>query len=262
MNPERYTIIIVPDDESGTRSYNISRKMIRILFTVGILCITGVIIFIAFYVPKIGEYDTIKGNYENLAAERSKVLELSQDLQRLKQMDGFIRKSLGAELNFNEKPILADSLIGMTKIPDKGISYIENIPSVAPIKGFVSQRSGQMSPFIRNTHRGIDIVAKEGEPILSAAAGVVMFSGWTYEMGNLIIIYHGDGYFTHYGHNQRNLKMQLSVVSRGEVIGMVGSTGISSGPHLHFEIWKDEKSVDPLIYFPEYKLTDLTSNNG
>ena len=94
MNPERYTIIIVPDDESGTRSYNISRKMIRILFTVGILCITGVIIFIAFYVPKIGEYDTIKVNYENLAAERSKVLELSQDLQRLKQMDGFIRKSL------------------------------------------------------------------------------------------------------------------------------------------------------------------------
>ena len=94
MNPERYTIIIVPDDESGTRSYNISRKMIRILFTVGILCITGVIIFIAFYVPKIGEYDTIKGNYENLAAERSKVLELSQDLHRLKQMgiDHFIRQ--------------------------------------------------------------------------------------------------------------------------------------------------------------------------
>ena len=177
-------------------------------------------------------------------------------------MDGFIRKSLGAELDFDEKPILADSLIGMTIIPEKGISYIENIPSVAPIKGFVSQRSGQMSPFIRNTHRGIDIVAKEGEPILSAAAGVVMFSGWTYEMGNLIIIYHGDGYFTHYGHNQRNLKIQLSVVNRGEVIGMVGSTGISSGPHLHFEIWKDEKSVDPLIYFPEYKLTDLTSNNG
>ena len=77
MNPEKYTVIIVPDDESGTRSYNISRKMIRILFTVGILCITGVIICIAFYVPKIGEYDTIKGNYESLDSFRGQVVVLN-----------------------------------------------------------------------------------------------------------------------------------------------------------------------------------------
>ncbi len=262
MKPEKYTVIVIPDDESGTKSYNVSRKMIRILSTVGILFVMGIIIFFTIYVPKIGDYNIIKDNYENLAAERLKVLELSHDLQRLKQMDEFVRKSLGTELNFDEKPILADTITGMTINPDRGISYVDNIPSVAPIKGFVSQRSGLMSPFVRNTHRGIDIVAKEGEPILAAAAGVVMFSGWTYEMGNLIIIYHGDGYFTHYGHNQRNLKLQLGLVSRGEVIGMVGSTGISSGPHLHFEVWKNEKSVDPLIYFPEYRLTDLTSNNG
>ena len=262
MKPEKYTVVVIPDDESGTKSYNISRTMIRILSTLGILFVLGIVVIFIIYGPKISEYNIIKGNYENLAAERLKVLELSRDLQRLKQMDEFVRKSLGAELDFDEKPILVDTVTGMTINPDQRISYVENIPSVAPIKGFVSQRSGRMSPFIRNTHRGIDIVSKEGEPILSAAAGVVMFSGWTYEMGNLIIIYHGDGYFTHYGHNQRNLKLQLDLVSRGEVIGMVGSTGISSGPHLHFEVWKDEKSVDPLIYFPEYKLTDLTSNNG
>ena len=79
-------------------------------------------------------------------------------------------------------------------------------------------------------------------------------------MGNLIIIHHGDGYFTHYGHNQINLKSQLDF-EKGEVIGLVGNTGISTGPHLHFEIWKNQQSIDLLIYFPEYDKTDLTSNN-
>jgi murein DD-endopeptidase MepM/ murein hydrolase activator NlpD len=113
-----------------------------------------------------------------------------------------------------------------------------------------------------NKHGGIDIVAKQGAPIKASASGLVVFSGWTYEMGNLIIIHHGDGYFTHYGHNQQNFKYQLDIVKRGEVIGLVGDTGISSGPHLHFEIWKDKQSIDPLNYFPEYKQTDLTSSNG
>ena len=75
-----------------------------------------------------------------------------------------------------------------------------------------------------------------------------MFSGWTYEMGNLIIIYHGDGYMTHYGHNQNNLVSSLDIVKRGDVIGYVGNTGISSGPHLHFEIRRYNKSVDPRRY--------------
>ena len=102
MKPEKYTVIVIPDDESGTKSYNVSRKMIRILSTVGILFVIGIIIFFTIYVPNIGEYNIIKGNYENLAAERLKVLELSHDLQRIRQMDEFVRISLGTELYFDE----------------------------------------------------------------------------------------------------------------------------------------------------------------
>ena len=63
---------------------------------------------------------------------------------------------------------------------------------------------------------------------------------------------------THYGHNKKNLKFQLDIVEKGEIIALVGSSGISSGPHLHFEIWREFKPVDPLLYFPEYSYTDLT----
>ena len=80
-------------------------------------------------------------------------------------------------------------------------------------------------------------------------------------MGNVVIIYHGGGYMTHYGHNQNNLVSRLDMVKRGDVIGFVGNTGISSGPHLHFEIWKDDSSIYPLIYFPNYLKKDLTFKN-
>ena len=176
-------------------------------------------------------------------------------------MDKFVRKSLGAELNFSDKPEIIDSVL-MLMPDDNYISFSDNIPSVAPIEGYVSQRMGNTFSPAMEKHGGIDIVAKEGAPIKASASGIVVFSAWTYEMGNLIIVYHGDGYFTHYGHNQINLKSQLDLVKKGEVIGLVGNTGISTGPHLHFEIWKNKQSIDPLIYFPEYDKTDLTSNNN
>ena len=119
------------------------------------------------------------------------------------------------------------------------------------------------SYFWQKNHYGIDIAVHEGEPVLAAAGGRVIFSGWTYDLGNLIIIYHGDDYFTHYGHNQLNLIQNHGIVKRGDVIALAGSTGISSGPHLHFEIWKDGDAIDPLVFFPEYKERDLSvEENG
>ena len=79
---------------------------------------------------------------------------------------------------------------------------------------------------------------------------MVVFSGWTYEFGNVIILYHGNDYFTYYGHNKKNLKSQWDIVERGEVIGIVGSTGVSSGPHLHFEIWKEFSPINPCVRAP------------
>ena len=77
----------------------------------------------------------------------------------------------------------------------------------------------------------------------------------------MIILYHGDGYFTHYGHNKINFLEQLDMVEKGDVIGLVGNTGVSSGPHLHFEVWKEFKPLDPLTFFPEYKTLELKSHS-
>ena len=251
--------MFIPDDESGSKSYHLSKRAIQSGLTIVailFICVLGVLFY---YVPKIADYSELKNRHDQFATERLNVLELTRDLERLRQMDKLVRHSLGSKLGIDDRPVVSDSITGTFSTANNQVSFIDNIPSVAPIQGFVSQGSGKAALFIRKTHHGIDIVAKEGEPILAAASGVVVYSGWNYELGNLLILYHGDDYFTHYGHNQQNLKKQLDTVTRGEVIGLVGNTGVSSGPHLHFEVWQEFMAMDPLIYFPEYRATDLTS---
>ena len=257
---KKFTLLVIPDDDSGTTSYQINKNSLKFLIISLVMILIILSIFLLKLVPDVMDYSNLYKKYNTLVKERIEVIELSRGLKRISQMDKFVRNSLGAELNFSDKPEILDSVL-MLMPDDNYISFSDNIPSIAPIEGYVSQRMGNSFSLAQEKHGGIDIVAKEGNPIKASASGMVVFSGWTYEMGNLIIIHHGDGYFTHYGHNQINLKSELDLVKKGEVIGLVGNTGISTGPHLHFEIWKNNQSIDPLIYFPEYIKTDLTSKN-
>jgi len=258
---KKFTLLVIPDDDSGTKSYNINKNSLKYFIISLVLILIILSIYLVKLAPSVANYNDLNKRYNILAQERIEVLELSRGLKRITQMDKFVRNSLGAELNFSDKPEILDSVL-MLMPNENYISFSDNIPSIAPIEGYVSQRMGNKFSIAKGKHGGIDIVSKVGAPIKASASGMIVFSGWTYEMGNLIIIHHGDGYFTHYGHNQINLKSQLDLVKKGEVIGLVGNTGISTGPHLHFEIWKNKQSIDPLIYFPEYDKTDLTSNNN
>lgn len=253
--------MVIPDDESTSKSYHLSKFHIHLIIGFTTILLLGIVGVLYYYIPKISEYSALKKQHELFVEERMKVLELTRDLERLGQMDAMVRQSLGAQMDIDERPLVSDTLTGTLDKQEFNISFIDNIPSVMPIQGYVSQSASKDGIFIKKKHQGIDIVAKEGDPIKAAASGLVVFSGWTYEYGNLVIIYHGDDYFTHYGHNMKNFKQQMDRVDRGEVIGLVGNTGVSSGPHLHFEVWKRFTALDPLIFFPEYKATDLTTSN-
>jgi murein DD-endopeptidase MepM/ murein hydrolase activator NlpD len=117
-------------------------------------------------------------------------------------------------------------------------------PLLRPMTGYQTQ--GFDPP--RN-HFGIDIAGQRGTPVHAAGDGVVVFSGWTYNDGNMIIVAHGAGYLTVYKHNQSLLRKVLDGVKRGDPIALLGSSGrTSSGPHLHFEVWKNGAPQDPKDY--------------
>ena len=98
-------------------------------------------------------------------------------------------------------------------------------------------------------HQGIDISSPLGTPIKASNAGTVIYSNNTIKgYGNLIILRHSEEYVTVYAHNQVNLVEEGTWVEKGEIIGKVGQTGRTSGPHLHFEIRKNNKAMDPLLF--------------
>jgi len=129
-------------------------------------------------------------------------------------------------------------------------------PQVSPTAhdGFMWPVSGTINSYFgrrgSTVHDGIDVAAAEGTPIRAVEAGEVIYSDQLRGYGNLVIIRHGDGFASVYAHNQVNLVKEGQTVARGDIIGKVGSTGRVSGPHLHFEIRKNNIAQDPLKYLP------------
>jgi murein DD-endopeptidase MepM/ murein hydrolase activator NlpD len=117
-----------------------------------------------------------------------------------------------------------------------------------PVDGRISSNFGwRPDPFTGEDkfHSGIDIAASSGQAIYPINQGRVIFSGLTKGYGNTVVIDHGDGYITKYGHNLTNLVSVGDDVEPGQVIALVGSTGRSTGPHLHFEIQHHGKKINP-----------------
>lgn len=128
-------------------------------------------------------------------------------------------------------------------LPARG-SRVKDVPFTMPSDGYLS-RAFDSEEF----HYGIDLAGKQGNAVVSAANGVIVFAGWTYDDGLMMMIAHDLGYLSVYKHNKALLRSVGSAVRRGEPVALLGNTGnTSSGPHLHFEIWRDGIATDPMKY--------------
>ncbi|MCZ6556270.1 MAG: M23 family metallopeptidase [SAR324 cluster bacterium] len=163
---------------------------------------------------------------------------LDKDLERLKEMANYQEES------FNDlKAFLVDQK-----------DLLDRSPYRWPVRGFVSSNYGpRVDPFtgLQRQHQGVDIVTPKGTPVLAPADGIVTYTALDPTLGYMLVIDHGYGVITRYGHNDAILVREGQRVSRGDQIATVGSSGKSTGPHLHYEIRINDLAVNPLNYILE-----------
>ncbi len=149
----------------------------------------------------------------------------------------------------------------MAKVPDMAakltedkqhmedhIYMLDHTPSIWPTTGVISSTFNDRRG--NSTHGGLDIATNVGTPVKAAASGVIIFAGRNQGFGNEIIIYHGFGFTTVYGHlNKINVTVGQEV-AKGDLIGESGNTGYSTGPHLHFEVIQNDAKKDPMNFLP------------
>lgn len=153
---------------------------------------------------------------------------------------------LQTEAGFEEQ-----SLQDLTSVIESKQAKWDATPSIWPVKGWITSGFGKrISPFTGQmaVHEGVDIGAPFNTPVQAPAAGRVVITGSDPRMGNHVGIDHGYGLETQYGHMSKILVKSGQKVRRGDVIGLVGSTGLSTGPHLHYHIKSNSHAVDPQRY--------------
>ncbi len=134
---------------------------------------------------------------------------------------------------------------------DQRVHWISSTPAIAPVKGIFTSGFGTRSDPLthgRGTHQGVDIAAAPGQPVRASADGIVMAASEQGGLGKAVFLAHGYGLSTRYGHLSAVSVRPGQRVKRGDVIGRVGSTGRSTGYHLHYEVRIDGEPVNPLAY--------------
>lgn len=130
---------------------------------------------------------------------------------------------------------------------------LSNMPIGIPHQGKITSRFGyRANPFTnrgREMHSGVDLKGRKGDPVKVTATGKVTFSGYDGEYGNVVKVKHKNGYETRYAHLSKTKVKKGETVEAGKTIGLLGSTGRSTGPHLHYEILKNDKKINPEKYF-------------
>jgi murein DD-endopeptidase MepM/ murein hydrolase activator NlpD len=217
---------------------------------------------------------TLTRENKELQAKNKRIDEIAREFNVIKKTDDKIRKAFGVTLGIGEKPDpkmekpkssgvsgqvpvaagtqedAATKPSGATPLyfisrKEQEFYKPENLPTLLPVNGLVTTHYNDSRVFQGRNHWGIDIAAQKGDVIQAAGSGVVLLADWTPDFGNMIIISHGMGFFSYYGHAMKISVEQGSRIKKGDSIALVGSSGISSAPHLHFEIWKDGKPVNP-----------------
>jgi len=267
---EYITIIIAHHEGKPPKTIRIRKSYLKAF---GIFALAFVVFSIFSYIANlkfISEMQEIKAEKYRLAQEIKTVASKKQEIEKERHLLNSKLKSLEGKLllvedYLSKRGVIKGSLPvggGSTNKASYDLSYLQfleersdylhtsirGIPLGYPVYGKITSHLGwRKNPFGSGYefHSGIDITAPQGSRVLATADGVVEFAGWHGDYGKTVIIRHPSGYLTLYGHLSQIDVKEGQRVKAGDVVGRVGSTGRSTGPHLHYEVIRGSKPIDP-----------------
>ena len=189
-------------------------------------------------------YD-LKARYDSIAPNETMKLLMNLNLKT---------SALLIKLNEERK-----SLDTLARLAERKSDMLASIPAIRPIKNMYNVTSGfgmRFHPILKTLrmHTGVDITAPKGTPVYATADGTVAYKQAQSGYGTSVIINHGYSYETLYAHLSKKMVKPGQKVKRGELVGYVGSTGLSVGSHLHYEVWRNGTPVNPVYFF----ISDIT----
>jgi murein DD-endopeptidase MepM/ murein hydrolase activator NlpD len=267
---EYITIIIAHHEGKPPKTIRIRKSYLKAF---GIFALAFVVFSIFSHLTSLKflfEMQEIKAEKHKLAQEIKTVASEKQEIEKEKHLLNSKLKSLESKLlsvedYLSKRGVIKGSLpvggastnkvsydLSYLQFLEERADYLYNsirgIPLGYPVYGRITSHMGwRKNPFGRGYefHSGIDIYAPHGSKVRATADGVVVFAGWYGDYGKTVIIRHPSGYLTLYAHLSKIDVKEGQRVKAGDVVGRVGSTGRSTGPHLHYEVIEDNKPIDP-----------------
>ncbi len=257
------TIVVHADGDLESKQYRLPRwAVLAGKWGAGAIAVS-VVLFFAFAGPitrNAARVPSLEREVARLRVENSRVQQLAAALNRaeanyqeLRQMLGTrappVSRSGGSVARTNDLTTTMRAAPIRAARPAGGSRFEtgESVPSHWPldVQGFVTR--GQVRPgVVDESHPGIDIAVPLGTPVRASGGGSVTAAGYDADYGLFVLLRHPSGYETMYGHMSRLVAAEGDDVQAGQVIGLSGNSGRSTAPHLHFEIRRDKKSIDPL----------------
>lgn len=272
------TILLIRGAGRGNTSLRIPDAVFKTLIVMAGLFFIALVIFVVNYGKIAGKMlfvqNVMKEN-RDLKHKIQKIAQIYDELDRLKEYEkklkimtrnapevkktgeGSAVKQIGAD-EMDDKKL--DEFIEIIKLRrnmnflslkndvSKRKLVLESIPNILPVDGWISRGFEEAREKTKEGHLGLDIAAAYDSRIKAAGPGIVTFSGWKDDFGNMVEIDHGYGFVTRYGHCSKSIVNKGDLVERSQTIAFVGSSGRSSAPHVHFELLKDGKQADPLVF--------------
>ena len=274
----RYTILFVPDHHGKSFSVRLHKNLLFILIIIMVLFLLSLATLL-FGAGKIAttlqQAAHLKTENEHLKERNQKLLKSLEQVEKIEQLTKYLQRlaaaggedagalALPKDAKKTEESVFVKDSIdnaiehmrflrqdqaggnGSDTLPE---NYAERVPNIRPVDGWITQRfdnRGQEAP----RHTAVDFAAARGSPIMATAPGIVSEVAFDRYLGLLVNVDHSFGFTTRYGHCLIVMVKKGDAVKRGQTIALVGSTGFSTAPHLHYEVLKEGRAMDPLRYF-------------